>query len=489
MENNSYSFKTFIITLGRSIEKIVLLFSSIILSRYLSQNDYGSYRQVFLITGLIITIFIFGIPYSINYFVPQLNKKKQKSFIAQTIIFQMCLGFFSTIILYLGAGYISGLFNNIMLEKYLKLFALYPLFFLPVTSYSNIFICINKAKLSGLLSPILGFIRLSIILLSVLLKFSIEFIFIALVLFSIIQFLLILFLLFKNFYGIKLNLSFDNLINQIKFVAPIGLSSILGIIIIKVDQIMISSYFPVEEYAIYSIGTLEIPFINILTVSAMAVLTPFLVKQYKNKRIDLFVNKWKNSLLKISYIIFPVSIFFMFFSEETIILLYTEKYAESASIFRIYLFKLLVKITFFGHILLALGKSKIIFTYTLITLIINITLNFLFIKVFGFTGPAIATVFSVFIISLLQLSKISELLKIKYSKIWPWSNLFMILFISIICGYISSLIKLIQINELLLIILGAIFFICSYFIVTQYILRKYIPSPLRIKSLLTMFNK
>jgi len=296
--------------------------------------------------------------------------------------------------------------------------------------------------------------------------------------------LLIFFLIFKNFCGIKLKLSFENLIEQIKFAAPIGFSSILGIIIIKVDQIMISSFFSVEEYATYSIGTLEIPFINILTVAAMAVLTPFLVQQYRNKRIDLFINKWNNSILKIGYIIFPVSIFFMFFSRETIILLYSGKYAASAIIFKIYLFRLFVKITFFGHILLALGKSKIIFIFTLIALIVNISLNFLFIKVFGFTGPAIATVIATFLISLLQLNKISKIIKIKFSQIWPWSKLFLILLISIMCGYISSLFKLLEINEIILLISGGILFLSLYLLTTQYLLKKYILLPIRIESLL-----
>jgi O-antigen/teichoic acid export membrane protein len=484
MVTNSYSFKTLIITLGRSIERIVLLFMSIILSRYLSQDDFGTYRQVFLITGLIMTIFTFGIPHSINYFIPQFNKERQKSFIAQTIIFQIFLGFFSAIILWFGADFIANLFDNPNLMKFLKFFALYPIFSLPAMSYSNIFICINKAKLSGILSPTFGLIKFFLIFLTVLLNLSIESIFIVIILFTIIQLLLILFIIFKVFYGIKFKLSFDDFIVQIKFAMPIGVSSILGIVIVKVDQIMISSYFSVEEYAIYSIGTLEIPFINILTAAAMAILTPYLVQQYKNNRMDLFVKKWNSSLLKISYIVFPVSIFFIFFSQETIILLYSNKYAASASIFKIYLFRLLVKITFFGHILLALGKSKIIFTYTLVTLIVNIILNFLFIKIFGFTGPAIASVFSVFLISLLQLNKISKIIKIKFSQIWSWKKLFLILFISIICGCISSFIKLLKMNEVFSIISGGILFLSFYIITTQYFLKKYLILPIKIQSLI-----
>lgn len=481
---NSHTFNTFIVTLGRSFERIVLLISTIILSRYLTQTDYGTYRQVILITGLMITIFSFGIPQSINYFLPQFSRDTQKSFIIQTMIFQIALGVLSAIIIWFGAGFISASFQNVAFKGFLRFMVLYPIFLLPVSSYSNIFICIDKAKLSGILSSILGVIKLILILIPVFLKLSVYYIFFAINIFVIVQFVLIIFIIFRLFTKINVKFSYEIFIKQIKFALPIGFASILGILIVKIDQLMISSYFSTEEYATYSIGSLEIPFVNILTVSAMAVLTPFFVKQFKDQRIDLFIKKWQNSLLKISYIIFPVSIFFIFFAEETMVFLYSDKYLLSAMIFRIYVFRLFVKITFFGHILLALGRSKIIFIYTLITLITNIVLNFVSIKLFGFIGPAIATVIASYIISFLQLMKISKILTIKFSQIWPWRKLFFILLISFLCGLMTSWLRYLKLNEGILLVLEGLIFISLFLFLTQYLLKKYFLLPITINSLI-----
>jgi O-antigen/teichoic acid export membrane protein len=489
MKNNSLSTNTLIITLGKSAERIVLLLSTVVLTRYLSQQDYGTYRQVFLIGGTLLLLFSFGIPHSINFFIPQLSKTKQKSFLFQTFLIQLILGLIMFLILLLGSGIIAKIFDNQFLEKPLKLFSLYPLFMILSSSYSNIFIGINRAKLSGLLSPIFGLMKLTAIILCVIFDSSVNMLILINVIFSFFQLVVIISILLKLFASVTLKLNFQDIIDQIKFATPIGLSSLLGVIIIKLDQLMVSSFFDVEEYAKFAVGTLEIPFINLLTISAMAVITPYLVKQYKQERIDLFMQKWKNSIMKISYIIFPITVFFMFFSNETIIILYTEKYIDSAQIFQIYLIKSFVKVTFFGHILVALGKSKQIFYYTLVTLIINILLNLFFIKVFGFIGAAIATVISIFIISLLQLISISKVLEIKFVNIWPWSELALILSISFVSTILVSSMKLIITNEIVLISSSFILFVILYLFLTQYILSKYLPQNLFYKTLIQSLRR
>ncbi|MDO9578469.1 MAG: oligosaccharide flippase family protein [Candidatus Cloacimonadales bacterium] len=485
MKDCSSTLKTVVVTLGRSLERIVLLGSTILLSRYLTQNDYGTYRQVFLISGLLITALNFGIPNSINYFLPFYSKDKQKSFLLQTILFQLFLGVLASSALWFGSGQIANIFDNPELIRSLRLFSLYPLFILPSMSYSNIFICINKVKLAGVLSPILGLIQLTLVVVSVLLKYSLSSLLLLLLLAAFLQFILIMILLYKSYYKVHFSLSFSEFLNQLQFSTPIGLATIIGVAIVKIDQIMVSSFFSVEEYAVYSVGALELPFINMITISAMAVITPYLVTQKKSMRMDLFMQKWRNSIIKLSYIIFPVAIFFLFFAHETIVVLYSNKYEDSSIIFQIYLLKLLVKVTFFGHILLALGKSKKILQYTLITLVVNVALNLLFIKIFGFIGAATATVFSAFLISFLQLKEISKIINIKIKEIWPWNKMFLILSLSILAALCANIVKILLVNKILVLAGGLLLFVSAYFLFSQIIFKKSMPANLHLVTILS----
>ena len=139
----------------------------------------------------------------------------------------------------------------------------------------------------------------------------------------------------------------------------------VGILIKKMDQIMISTFFSPEQYAIYVNGAFEIPFLMVVPISAMAVLMPYLVKCYKNNNKDDFVKKWGNSVFKVSLIVFPVTMFFIFFAQESMVVLFSKKYFASSYVLRIYLLSQIVRITIFGNIFLILGKTKLVLKYSI----------------------------------------------------------------------------------------------------------------------------
>lgn len=480
---NSLSTQTIIVTFGKSSEKIVLLLLSIILSRYLSVSDYGAYKQTLLVFSTLVVIFTIGIPNSISYFVPQLSENKQKTLILQTYILLTILGLTVSLLMFFGANLIANSFHNEKLSIFLKWLSLYPIFFLPSQSYTNLFISLGRAKLTGLLSLGFGIIKFIFVLSVVLLGISIQYIFMSLVIFSIIQFIIVLAIVFNLFRHIKICWDILLLKEQLFFTLPIGVSAMIGIIIKKMDQIMISTFFNPKQYAIYVNGAIEIPFLMVISVSAMAVLMPFLVKSYKNGNIDGFVNKWSNSVFKVSLIVFPITIFFMFFAQEAMVVLFSKKYFDSSYVFRIYLIAQIVRITVYGNIFLVLGKSKMIFKFTLIALILNLIMNFMFIHFFGFIGPAIATVFSIIILAFMQLKKISSIIKMKLSDLWPWRKLLLLLISVIIIASISSLIILLDLNNIITLILGSIVFSTLYYFLINVLFSNELPQKFRLRKL------
>ena len=209
----------------------------------------------------------------------------------------------------------------------------------------------------------------------------------------------------------------------------------------SVDKIFISSFFNTEKFAEYANGAMELPFIGIITGSIMAVLMPEFVKLYDSKNIKAFIKIWDSSIKKVAFIFFPLMCFLFIFSEQFIIIFFSEKYLESVNIFRIYLLQLPCKITILGIILLSMNQTSFVLKSTLLYLAFNILLNFIFINALGIIGPAIATIISLYIISFLQLVYISIKFKIKFSQIFPWGILMKLIVISISSGIIIHLIS------------------------------------------------
>lgn len=473
---NSLTFQSGVLIFARSIEKIVTLLLYIVLSRYLTKEDYGTYRQLLLLFSTFSTIFMLGLPASINYFVPQFDDEKQKAILSQTMFMLFCMGILIAIIFWQGSSFFSEFMGNPELEDLLKYFSLFPLFVLPTIFYHNFLICRNQVKQASILSIILGLLKFLCVLVPVLLGYPLIYIVYGLIIFSVIQLVIVSINLYHPFRKIKAAFSFVFAKEQLLFALPLALSAIIAILLRKVDQFMVTYYFTPDQYAIYSNGAMELPFLAIITNSVVAVLMPYLVRSYKNNKIDDFINKWKNSIVKTALIIFPISIFLIFFSKEAIIILFSPKYESSIIIFQIYLLLEVVRITNFGYILLALGKPKFMFKYNSIALIVNIVMNLLLIKLLGLIGPAIATVISIYVLYYLELKKIVNILKVKLISIIELKKVGFLLLLIIFLSGISRFFTYFVTNIYISFLLGGIIFSVSYLLFVNKYFKEYIPN-------------
>ena len=84
MSKLSLADKAGIIGLGRFLRALGKLLLAIIIVRLLSKFDYGTYRQIFMLYSLFSIIFFLGLPTSVYYFVPRINKEDSKTFIIQS---------------------------------------------------------------------------------------------------------------------------------------------------------------------------------------------------------------------------------------------------------------------------------------------------------------------------------------------------------------------------------------------------------------------
>ena len=292
-----------------------------------------------------------------------------------------------------------------------------------------------------------------------------------LTIFYLVQFLFISTLYYNIFKRLKFSFNSSLLIKQFKYAIPVGFASAIGIVTINIDNLFISSYFSPSKLAEYVNGAMELPFIGIITGSVMAVLMPEFVSRYNKNKLNDVLKLWHSSITKVAIIFFPLMCFLFIFSEEFMVVFFSEKYIQSADIFRIYLLQLPCRITIFGIILLSMNQTSFVLKSTLLCLLINLVLNFILINSLGVVGPAIATIISLYFISLLQLKKISSKLKSNMFQILPWKYLFSILLISLASSLIVFLIDFniiidyfdsILINNISIIILGGILYMISF---------------------------
>ena len=475
MEKTSYSLskKAFIISFGKVINRASALFAIIYLSYSLSKDVYGSYRQVWLLFNTLVPIISLGIPVSINYFIPLLDNKERKTFAIQTYLLLAILGLLFSFILFFGSNYFGILFQNSNISTLIKYFSIIPFLCLPTLFYQNLFVCLDNPVLATKVSLFSSITYILSIIIPIYLGYSVLDMIMILTCHYIIQFILFSFLMYQAFIDIDFNYSFNLLKKQISYAVPVGLTSTIGILSINIDKFFIATFFDSKTFAEYTNGSMELPFIGILTGSIMAILMPEFVKLYKSKDIKNLIKIWHSSIVKVAFIFFPLMCFLFLFADIIVTLLFSSKYISSTGIFKIYLLTLPSRITIFGIILLSMNLSKYVLKYSIYTFILNIILNYKLIKKIGVFGPAIATIIIIYSINLIQLNKIGQIFNYNFISIFPWKKLrdiMLVSLLSIVIVYIFNeilLTKILQLfNSLAIIFISGIIYLFIYLLLS-----------------------
>ena len=429
------------VSASKVVTYAISLVSAMLLARFRTLSEYGTYSQIMLVINLATTLFMMGLPSCIIYFLSKAETKEQRNkFLSIYYIFNTFLSFMVGLILVLIIPLIEMYFNNNDIVKYFFFLALFPWTTIITSSIENLLIVHKKSKL------LIGY-RVSHSLMTV-----VVILFIQLMNWPFISYMIlylafeILFTFFVYLIAIRLDGKFSfkidwSLVKEIlAFSIPLGLSNASSIFNSEMDKFIIGFHFSTEEYAIYANAAKEMP-ITFLTSSITMVLIPIIIRLVTKGAIKGALKLWHDTTI-LGYLInsfFAIGLFV--FSKEAIVFLYSSKYESGFLIFGIYSLVLLLRCTNFGLFLQATGNTKIILKSTVLSLVINFVLSIVLLNIIGFPGPAVATVLSIASMHGYMLYHVSKVTKSGIKNVFPWKKLLQITLVNVILGIIFFFIK------------------------------------------------
>ncbi|AVQ44379.1 flippase [Clostridium botulinum] len=428
--------KVLILMFGSGLSKIIDMIYMMILVRLLSIKNYATYQQVNLVINTLMPFLILGIPISLSYFIPKLSSKEEsKTLVIQTHIMMTIIALIGAFGIVIFSNSISMKFSNSDLNYYLKLQSLYLFLEVSMSYYPNYYLATDRSKKLASITFIFSTIKFVsfFICVDLLNNKNLTYIFICIILTSLVKYIYIFIEVYSYYRDVKFKSDFLLFKKQFLYSIPIGFSTIIGMLSITLDKNMISYFFTPEQYAIFSNGAFEIPLIGIITGSVTSVVIPEFSKLYNGHKENNYkiLDVWNKSIIACSAILIPVGFGLFLYSKGFIMFLFSEKYLESTIIFRIYLLILPLRSINFGSLLMTSGYQNKILYNTTIGLIMNFILNIIFIKIYGVTGAAIATVISTYILACLQSHQIKKVFKVSYKDIFPWKKISYIFMICI----------------------------------------------------------
>ena len=352
--------QAFWIAIGSLFSFLFTLVSSAILSRYLTKDDYGTYKQVMYVYHTLLSVFTLGLPLAYSFFLPRVSLAEGKALTNKLNGVFFILGFFFSITLYLSADLVSEILNNKELSKTIRIFSPSPIFMLPTMGLQGVLATYKMTILNAAYVVISRFFMLFCVVLPVcLISADVKMALWGFVVSSFISMVVAFYIMRIPFRDVKIkhtNISYKEIFN---YSLPLMIAGLLGVAINASDQFYVSRYFGQRVFADFANGSLELPFVGMVLSACGTVLLPVFSRLIcEDTPITEILDLWKRTAIKASYVLYPLIVFCMFFATDIMAFIYGSQYATSGIYFRIMLIANFFTVVQFYPIILALGKTK-----------------------------------------------------------------------------------------------------------------------------------
>jgi O-antigen/teichoic acid export membrane protein len=456
----SRTAKVLVLSSGQALTSLVSFASVAILTRILSQADFGTYRQVMLAYSFAVPFVVLGLDQALFAFLPG-EKERPRGLLVENLLLLTVAGGILSLFIILGGGHLlAKRFNNPALAPLLSLMILYPLFMLPSSALSGCLIACNRTEQLAAFNVVSRLFVLFIVIIPCFWLPKASTAVIGNVAGAILTTIVAVILMFNACKGPDWKPTWVGIKKQFLFSVPLGLSTIIGTTSRTLDQVLVSLRCPPEVFAVYTVGAIEIPLIGIITGSITSVALVDYVRFYKEGNTAAIVDLVHKAMTKSAILILPVMTFLFCIAPEFVRLFFGKNYEWSALPFRIYLLLLPVRTITFGAILLATGNTQKIFIMSLLGLAANLIISWYMISLFGPAGAAAGGLLAMYLVCIPYLIiTIRKVLKVKASHLFPWKCLGKILMASTLPAAIILIYKsLFTTSDIYMVGLSVVFF-------------------------------
>jgi Na+-driven multidrug efflux pump len=201
-----------------------------------------------------------------------------------------------------------------------------------------------------------------------------------------------------------------------------------------IDGLVVSIHYSADGFAIFRYGAKELPLVVMLASGlSSAMLTEFSTKEKVLESLDVL----KRKSLRIMHSMYPLTIAMLLFAKPMYQFIFNEEFTRSADVFVVYLLAIASRLIFPHTILIGLKKTQTILYVSIFEVVVNIFLSLWFVKEYGVTGVAVATIGTYFLSKIILVAYNYFKLGIKPKKYIPlkwyifYSSVLLILFILI----------------------------------------------------------
>jgi O-antigen/teichoic acid export membrane protein len=404
---------------GRLVGSAVVFAIPVVLARVLEPYEFGTYKQVFLIFGTVFVMAQLGMAESLYYFLPREPGRAGQwaGNAAATLALAgvACVGLGVVF-----AGRLAAWLHNPTLEAYAPWIAVFLALMLVSAILEVAMITHERHRLAAATYAGSDVVRAALLIAPGLLTGSVGAVLAGAVVFAALRAAATMAYLWRRFGG-DWRLDRQLFGRQWRYTLPFAAAVVIEVGQFYYHQYAVAVWFDPVTFAVYAVGCLQIPLVDLLATSTGNVLMVRIGDALRSGG-DV-VALWHEATDRLALMLLPLAVGLMLIGRDLIVGLFSDTYAASVPIF-------LVSAAMIGFAILPV--DAVLRTYARTRFLLGLNLGRLamivasigwFVATFGLMGALLATAASLGVSKLVALGRVAALLQVGPRALLPWREL------------------------------------------------------------------
>jgi O-antigen/teichoic acid export membrane protein len=404
---------------GRLVGLVASFGIGIVLARIFAPAAFGTYKQFFLLYGTLYGLAQLGMAESLYYFVPR-DTGRTGRYVCNALITLAFAGIGCLTVLSTWRTQIAASLSNPGLADYMVFVGLLLTFMLMSAVLEIVMVSRKKHLTAAITYACSDIVRTLCFILPALIFASLRAVFVGAIAFAILRLMLLLTALSRE-HGREFRVDVSLWRNQLAYALPFALAVGVEVVQINFHQYVVASRFDAATFAIYAVGCLQLPLVDMIMTSTVNVLMVAMAEDASHG--ERAVGLWHETICRLAFLMVPLSFFLFVIARDLIVTLYTTTYLASVPIFMVWSLTILPSIFAVNSVLRVFAQTRFLLVMNLMRLAIVAGLIGWFLSVFGMSGAVLVTLLSTAFVNAIGIGRVAHLLRVPLRDALPWSRL------------------------------------------------------------------
>jgi O-antigen/teichoic acid export membrane protein len=406
---------------GRIAAFAITFLTPVLLVRVFTQSEFGTYKQLLLMTYTLFFIAQCGLAESLFYFLPK-NPAQGGRYAVNAVAMLFISGIVCAAGLLINPSAIASWMSNPTLVHYMPVIGAYLVFMLMGTVLEITMISFKRYKLAAATYVSSDLLRAFFLVIPALITGSLMWALTSSVVFLFLR-VCAIFGYFRWEFGRDLGLDRQLLREQCAYALPFSLSVIVQVIQQNYHQYAVAFNFDAATFAIYSVGCLQIPLVDFMATPASNVMMVRMTEELRERGIGRLLPIWHDTSHKLALLFFPFVGLLVVNAYQLITLLFTKAYAASVPIFMVWCLSILLAAFQTDGVLRVFAEMRCLFMINVTRLALVLLTMGWFLSTFKLMGAVLITLVGMLLAKIMALARIRSVLETSIRELFPWRNL------------------------------------------------------------------